>query len=318
MNPTYYLRRLLRILHIAGLIRLPNYYQEKWKTKLHNGYWYFVHSFIIVFATSNILSILVYSSRDLAEVLQRLFETVSFVGYYYETVCLNIRLTKFLELLDRLDHSLCTRQPNNMLTMNKKEEKMVFVGTCTLMVSIFTAVFAEAFFLPLDETDQELIKYIYDRKYGRKLPGNFYIPGIDLSEPLYYIIFSGVFFYLTCMLLILGTVCFSQFPLFVLNVEVQSIILSRYVRMIGQIHQNEQGEMIRYTNILKDEYVVIKPDVPSTSGFSNVDGIVRFSELRTHLGYLSISYEESYARQVIKFHQRIVSLREDVSNKNLV
>lgn len=137
MRPTHYLRKLLTILHLAGLLRLPNYYQQQWQTRAHTLYWSFVHCFIIIAVTSNVACILLYSSRNLPEFLQRSFETISFCGYYYEMVWFNMLVGDFIPILDRLDGELCTRQPK-LLTRSKKEEKLVFVGTFVLMACIMT------------------------------------------------------------------------------------------------------------------------------------------------------------------------------------
>lgn len=190
-----------------------------------------------------------------------------------------------------------------------------YVQLCVLICFqfSFSAIFVEAFFLPLDEEDRALIQSIYKRKYGRKLPGNFYVPGVDLSETIFYVLFSAVFFYLTCIMLLLGTFCFSQFPLFCLNVESQSLILSRYVRLVGQPHINTLGQPIYFTDILKDQYVLNLVNQENTVRTNNLADVVRFAEYESQQRRKQLTYEKAYVRQVLVFHQKLVSLRDDVS-----
>ncbi|KAI5713165.1 hypothetical protein M8J76_006775 [Diaphorina citri] len=309
MKPTFYLRKLLTILHLFGLLRLPNYYDEQWQSTLHLFYWGCTHSVMSVAILSNITSTFVYSTRNLAEFLQRLFESISFCGYYYETVLLNIKLTQLLSILDKLDNSFCTVQ-SKMFWKCKREERTLMIGCFILVINTILATFIEAFFLPLDEVDRALIKTIYNRQHGRKLPVNLYVPGIDISEPMYFLICSFFTVYLAGLLVVLGTVCFCNFPLFVMNVELQIRVLSRYVRMIGKIHQNPQGDVIRYTNIINDEYVLQRRHEISRSYFHDMDKIVSSRDLEKYQhGYMN--YEELFTRQIFKFHQKLLLLREE-------
>jgi hypothetical protein len=134
MKPTFYLRKLLTILHLFGLLRLPNYYDKQWQSTLHLFYWGCTHSVMSVAILSNITSTFVYSTRNLAEFLQRLFESISFCGYYYETVLLNIKLTQLLSILDKLDNSFCTVQ-SKMFWKCKREERTLMIGCFILVIN---------------------------------------------------------------------------------------------------------------------------------------------------------------------------------------
>lgn len=136
MKTTYYLRKLLFILHIFGLVRLPNFYQEKWKTSLHNVYWLSVHSVLISAGISFGLSLIIYSTRNIPEFLQRLFEIVSFSGYYIETLLLNSKLTQFLAMLDTLDR-VSYQKGTKLLKLYKREEKIVCIVIFTVMTNTF-------------------------------------------------------------------------------------------------------------------------------------------------------------------------------------
>lgn len=136
METTYYLRKLLHILHIFGLIRLPNFHQEDWKMSLHRIYWFSVHCAFILGGTSNIISLIAYSSRNIPEFLQRLFEIVSFSGYYLETIQLNQKLPHFLALLEKLDH-LSYKKGDKLLTEYKRKEKIVCIGFFIIMTNTF-------------------------------------------------------------------------------------------------------------------------------------------------------------------------------------
>lgn len=176
------------------------------------------------------------------------------------------------------------------------------------MLSV-SASYAEALFLPLDEQDRELVKYIYSRKYGRKLPANFYIPGIDVSEPFYYIACSIFTIYVGIILIVFSSVCLCQFPIFTIIVEAQNKILCRYVKMIGTVQRNAGGDVIRYTNIQNDQYVL---DTRESDTYP-ISHNVMFGRKVLTTPKEAMNYDEAFTRQIFHFHQKLTSFREDAS-----
>uniref|UniRef100_A0A8D9BKN1 Uncharacterized protein n=1 Tax=Cacopsylla melanoneura TaxID=428564 RepID=A0A8D9BKN1_9HEMI len=163
-------------------------------------------------------------------------------------------------------------------------------AACTLT---FVGALMEPFF-PVSAEETQRLAYIYKRsRPERRLPTNFWIPFFDDSQsPTYEIVFA-VEIYLICVEIVQNIISASVIPMLVSYMMGQYKIICKYAAMVGRTHRNSNGEVIYYTNIERNEFVI--------------------QTRRIRLRMCQDEYDQVFVGQLVRFHQKLIKFQKMVS-----
>lgn len=101
----------LTVLHMLGLIHVPNRARSQRLNTLHKVYYYVVHSLIISFNLLCSVSLFVRSTQDFMEFLQKLLEVVTMGVLYTELVHITTHLNEVISLIEIMEEWFLTSYP---------------------------------------------------------------------------------------------------------------------------------------------------------------------------------------------------------------
>uniref|UniRef100_A0A8D9E8Q4 Odorant receptor n=1 Tax=Cacopsylla melanoneura TaxID=428564 RepID=A0A8D9E8Q4_9HEMI len=97
------LRRYLTLCHYIGLISIPNYYSEPWKTRYHGYYSKCVFMYFNMYLVCIALSVFINAIHDFGEFCTRFFEFLCLFIVQLELIYFRANLSKFYELLTLME-----------------------------------------------------------------------------------------------------------------------------------------------------------------------------------------------------------------------
>ncbi|KAL1461649.1 hypothetical protein WDU94_013522 [Cyamophila willieti] len=252
------LRRFLNFIHIVGVISITNYYREPWKTRYHGYYSKFVFIMLNWYLISIALSVFVNARHDFGEFCMRLVEFLCLFIVQSELIYFRRNQENFYELLTLMEDMARDHGHHKVVSFVKKIQFFFLYSSLFFMYSVLYGSKVLQMVLSKSESTLARTQRIYNVQYPQNefiVP--IYIPGVDTS----------VAFVPTMML----TTTF--FFILAHDLKAYVEILSKHTNHIGELHTNELGQRIYYTDLLRNKYVVrdknlarIGPIKENTSG----------------------------------------------------
>lgn len=146
-----------------------------------------------------------------------------------------------------------------------------------------------------------------------------YIPGLDTSE----IHVFSAFFVISVFLIWLGsliiTISMTFFLFLAFNIKVYTDILAEFTTLIGERHRNDIGELIFYTNLVENQFIVLGKnqtrklaleikDNSEVQTFGNADQVGLMKRLSKDNDF----YDYFYMKQIILFQEKLTDLTQKV------
>uniref|UniRef100_A0A8D9EZP2 Uncharacterized protein n=1 Tax=Cacopsylla melanoneura TaxID=428564 RepID=A0A8D9EZP2_9HEMI len=169
---------------------------------------------------------------------------------------------------------------------------------------------------PLPQNELDIRATIYGTEHPeRRLPLTIKIPFADESESWTYGILYVFEFYILMVYYTIGaSTAMSLLPVTLIHVRGQYEILSQYVALIGREHRNSLGQRIFYLNIEKNKFVVIEKEKEDSLGFLTPNQLKRRREkMRVEELRRQKVYEAFYLRQIMRFHQTLLTFQDEVN-----
>ncbi|KAL1457408.1 hypothetical protein WDU94_007644 [Cyamophila willieti] len=264
------LRRFLTLCHVCGLISIPNYYREPWKTRYHSYFSKCVFIYFNIFLVCIALSVFINAIHDFGEFCMRFLEFLCLFIVHSELIYFRRNLGKFYELLTLIEGLARDHGHHPVVGRTQKMQKFFLYSSLLFMYNVIVGSKLLQTVLPVDESTLARTKRIYNYEYPQH---TFIVPiyiGIDTSPSRVYwasamcLLFMDVALVPTIML----TVAF--FWILAHDVKAFVGILSNHITHIGEQHQNEFGQQVYYTNLLRNKYVVRDHSLPNVKTTTKV------------------------------------------------
>uniref|UniRef100_A0A8D8QNI3 Uncharacterized protein n=1 Tax=Cacopsylla melanoneura TaxID=428564 RepID=A0A8D8QNI3_9HEMI len=101
-------------------------------------------------------------------------------------------------------------------------------------------------------------------------------------------------------------------PMIIIHVEGQIKILCNYIEMLGCPHKDSEGNHIFYTQFETNKSELVSNIATHPSRSCKTTQEVRCLE-RTNLRKMR-AYEQDYFKQLVRFHQKVLTFIEQVSD----
>ncbi|KAL1457404.1 hypothetical protein WDU94_007640 [Cyamophila willieti] len=322
------LRRYINWLHFAGLVSIPTYYSEPWKTRCHSYYHICATWSLYVFAVSNTASVFVNGINDFGEFCMRLWESECVLLALIELVYVANNLTKFYKILALIEDLSQDHGQHPVVVRTQKIQNLFLNFSLISLYSLITGSKLLQALLPKDAKTLARTKRIYNLQNPQNtliLP--LYFPGLDTSEIHTFIsihiweLFVDVWITLTVLI----TVTFFTFLAHDIKAYVD--ILVEFTSRIGEEHRNDVGQVVYYTNLLRNRYLVAdnfqtpkSQNQPTTSGAETQDTDKNSAENQPITDPMIImikdferdkdSYDYFYVKQIVLFQEKILEITD--------
>uniref|UniRef100_A0A8D9B7P5 Odorant receptor n=1 Tax=Cacopsylla melanoneura TaxID=428564 RepID=A0A8D9B7P5_9HEMI len=308
--PPTNIRLLCNVLEWTGLHCQPN--TKNWRGFLLQLFCYAQHCFIGLFLFFRFLNTFTRSVHYLPEFYQMLMEDSGLLFCYFKIQLLYHRYSDIQSLTNLMENSF-SNVDRKMTTACSRKSKIISMGFIFSALCLFITNFYDKMIVPLSERVLHNEKHINETKTFpcRKILLKIYIPYVDECEFWPNIVINIFEFYLIIVIVLAGFTLASLMPAVIIQIEGQYRILNRYMKQIGKIHTDCKGNPIWFTNIENCDYVFVENKCqPSTSKPSPLERIM----LRKQRILNQILYEQSYVKQLVKFHQKLSKFQYKMAN----
>ncbi|KAI5692133.1 hypothetical protein M8J76_011561 [Diaphorina citri] len=321
---TRLLKTLLKLYHLFGIISLPSYHAQSWKSKVHRFY-----SRCVIFLNNTgtvcvLSSTFIYSVHDEAEFVQKLFEMCMVLFLLLEINLFRASLGELLELVHHLENVSCKSHMKAVLLRKRQDGRLIYLVVYAFVIMCTALQIVPL--LPKSPEELETNRRIYNLSHPNNvLPVPMYIPLVDTSEPQMYPCMYVLNMYLCVLTMFNGIASNVTFPLLVHLILLQYEVLSNYIRQIGVQHTNANGRRIYYTNIRRGDFIEHR-----TQGIrgcikthhdrqgcneAHEKDFIRLNRLFQKQGNL---YEYYYLKQVIDFNIELFRMRKKIDSYSKV
>uniref|UniRef100_A0A8D8QQJ4 Odorant receptor n=1 Tax=Cacopsylla melanoneura TaxID=428564 RepID=A0A8D8QQJ4_9HEMI len=254
------LKHVLYIMHLCGQVSLPGHYKEPWKTQLHRIYTAFNWTLSGAFCLSVALGLFLNTIKEFGLFSERCFVFGAFLLCFCSNCLLNVKLKKFLTILDFFEALAERHRDKPVVVMLKKMESLFLLALFAMTAQGLTWEFLIYPLLPKSDEELETLIKLYNLKHPHNsLPFQPYIPYVDTSEPKIFYILYALFVYIGFLHLAATVFYGSLFPFSVFHLKTGFIILKEYTQMVGKPHFNSSGQPVFYTNLFDNEEMVLRP-----------------------------------------------------------
>uniref|UniRef100_A0A8D9FE23 Odorant receptor n=2 Tax=Cacopsylla melanoneura TaxID=428564 RepID=A0A8D9FE23_9HEMI len=298
------LRQYLRLMHICGLISLPDYYKESKKNNIHWLYTTGNQIFLAICMLGAYVNLFINTYKDLYFFCDQFF-LCALVTMVLGIVCLvNVNINKFLKFLNFFEAMASLHSENKICSaLRNKERILILVGLVTSTV-VMTSEATIFHFLPKSPQELEIIRKLYNLKYPENsFRVQMYVPPfLDPSEPILYYIFYIGYLYIHLMAIPSIVLVIALFPVCVFHVRSHFMILRDFTQLLGSQHFDTSGQPIFYTNLLQNTKVLKQP--------LRVKAYNLTGDMASQVNYLFQKnpglYNKSFLRQLIQFQKRLL------------
>uniref|UniRef100_A0A8D8QXF6 Odorant receptor n=1 Tax=Cacopsylla melanoneura TaxID=428564 RepID=A0A8D8QXF6_9HEMI len=308
--PQTNIRLLCKLLEWTCLYYRPSI--GNWRGFLLQLFCYAQHCFIVLFLFLRFLNTCTRSVHYIPEFYQMLVEDCALLFCYLKIQLLLYHRYSDIQSLTNLMENSFSNVDIKMTTACSRKSKIISMGFIFSALCLFITNFYDKMIVPLSEQVLHNEKNINETKTFpcRKILLKIYIPYVDECEFWPNIIINIFEFYLIIVIVLAGFTLASLMPAVIIQIEGQYRILNRYMKQIGKIHTDWKGNPIWFTNIENCDYVFVENKCqPSTSKPSPLERIM----LRKQRILNQILYEQSYVKQLVKFHQKLFRFHNKVS-----
>lgn len=319
---TMSLKYLIRVVELIGLCHLrSDKNHPTWRVKSHRGYVYCMHTLCIVFLTLEALSIILRAVRYLPELFIKILE---------ETLLLSTYLTAFffyslqreilLHMVDFLDVHFEKFPPRYLKKCQDYTWRWFWLFS--IIIAFMTLLTVARALLPLPAEVMMERRTVYPTKYpDKRHPVDVYLYFIDESESWYYeVIFIYISYLLIFIFPFMAGAIITLIPSMVKHIAGQYEILSSFAVQLGKQHRDSVGCRIIYTNIERNEFVMIPEnwidftDTDCKEPYKNVSYTEFLQRKRTEqfIKTLERDYERSYLKMIIQYHRKLLDFQEMV------
>uniref|UniRef100_A0A8D9EUM1 Odorant receptor n=1 Tax=Cacopsylla melanoneura TaxID=428564 RepID=A0A8D9EUM1_9HEMI len=313
--PPTNIRLFCKIFEWAHLHYEPN--TGTWRGFLLQLFCYFNQFIAVLQVFLHLLNTVCRSFHYMPEFYQMLAEDSAMIFCYFKVYLLYHRYSEIKYLADFMENSFSNADES---ITNKFRVKANM--TCLVyMMSVFSiwASLVFQFLLPITKEELANRSMVYKTKFpSRRTFTNLYIPYVDESELLTYIGINMFEMYVLFIYVVAGLAMLSLIPALVTHVEGQYRMLNIHVENIGKIHTDRIGNTIQYINIEENHYRIMKTDdnkinKPSTSKQSKA-ALAALARLARRRQRNLIWYEQNYVKQLVKYHQKLLTFQSKVGN----
>lgn len=304
------LRKHIYILHLFGLVYLPNYYKDAWKNQLHRCYSHFILTVYALHTLSLNASLFLYAIKNFGIFCANFFECIVVTICVIDIYSLNYQLARFLKLIESFE-SMANYHGRNkvIITLNKRLKILVLVISVAVVISVI--LLCSIPFLPKSPEELETIKKVFLMKYPENsfvLP--IYIPFIDPSEPRFYYIMESCNLYLAFLYIPMAILTATMFYSIVFNIKAHFDVLYDFITLFGREHRDCDGRLIYYINIIENESVVRNTKTQKENSNDLNMKSVETAELVSLFEQDPRLYEYYYLKQIILFQKRLLHERK--------
>ncbi|KAL1453579.1 hypothetical protein WDU94_009910 [Cyamophila willieti] len=244
-------------MHVCGVLRLPQYYKDPWKTQFHRYYRACNLGITGVSTTSMCINLFMNTRKNLPLFCANFFVIsiiIMILGVLYYA---NAKVETFLKILDLSETLENFHSDNKAVTsLRTMEKKIILVGLVTVAVALGITVVLYPLIPKVDQELETLTK-LYGLKYPHNsLPLQWYVPFIDTSEPKIYPFFFALYVYMTFLQSLAIVLSLASYPTFVFHLKSDFMILRDFTVMLGKPHFDKHGQLIFFTHLMKNEKVV--------------------------------------------------------------
>ncbi|KAL1452667.1 hypothetical protein WDU94_006874 [Cyamophila willieti] len=295
------------IFQLLGCFPLNKFNHPPWKYRLHRLYMWIQYVICISFIVVHFLNTCFRSAQYMPEFIQCLYEDVVFICFLLGIICLRRDILQFENFLHLLDTTFSKAH-----TTIVKDSRTKAMKTCFVFLGFYIMTglgIASEFLWPISDTDLKIRTKVYHTKYPRrKLLLNIWIPGIDETEPWNFWIMFIWQLYMFLMLTIVSLILLTIFPLVVIEIQAQVKILCNHLQKLGSPHNDHQGNRILYTNIEKNQFVIVTES--NGHPYTGHRLMTKYKKQKHTQNQWSMqaAYEQHYFKQIIKFHQKILAV----------
>ncbi|KAL1448133.1 hypothetical protein WDU94_005488 [Cyamophila willieti] len=130
------LRRFLTLCHVCGLISIPNYYREPWKTRYHSYFSKCVFIYFNIFLVCIALSVFINAIHDFGEFCMRFLEFLCLFIVHSELIYFRRNLGKFYELLTLIEGLARDHGHHPVVGRTQKMQKFFLYSSLLFMYNV--------------------------------------------------------------------------------------------------------------------------------------------------------------------------------------
>lgn len=245
---------MINILHYIGILNnysLSAMNKNRYKIILFKIYTTIVHSIMILYLVLHLLRTLCISTRSFSEFSQSLMEDFTFHSLYYHFTNYRRNIAQMREV-DSLLKCLSKADMKIVEKCNLTCKNQFFISTVWMTILCAGITLQKYFALPTE--------FVHDLDIPqRSLAMKLYVQFIYETEIYHYKILFSLEVYVIMVLFNLSTCVLSTLvPTIIIYVEGQYKMLCKYTEKIGKRHYNSERKEIFYTNIEKNEYLLLE------------------------------------------------------------
>ncbi|KAL1457553.1 hypothetical protein WDU94_007768 [Cyamophila willieti] len=298
-------RFCLTAIETFGLINNHRFESQR-RARLQTMYTFVNTRLLLVYVICQGLSVVTRAIRYYPEFIQCLLDhtimwCLMFIMYYFQSI--HREMFAFATFLD----ALFSKADAQVTQKCHRQSRMTFLTILTLVGIGFSASGLETV-LPISADELDIRRQVYrTTRPERRLPFNIKVPFLDESESPTYEILFALELYLIVLSTVLASSNISVFILAIIHIRAQYEILCKYIVKVGHEHRDELGYRIFYTNIERNECNIqqlYSPTMRRNRG--NKRMLMKIERLKW------IHYEKTYMRQIVKFHQKLLTTQDEV------
>lgn len=223
-------------LEAIGIMKKVNNPSTRWKSLLRTLYMCFQHSVIILVLTTHFLSMILRSSRYLAEFLQILLEHILGVGIYMIAVYVTMNYREMNHILELLDCAIRSADKRIVQKWSRIGKMYLTLSFCLLLCS-FVIYAMEALVAPLSAEEVDIRRFVYRTKHPvRRHPLVVYFVFLDETEGWNYVFIFILEVYYLFLMICVATVEITFIPILTLEMKGLYEDLCQQIMMLGDLH----------------------------------------------------------------------------------
>lgn len=241
---------MINILHYIGILNnysLSAMNKNRYKIILFKIYTTIVHIIMILYLVLHLLRTLCISTRSFSEFSQSLMKDFTFHSLYYHFTNYRRNIAQMREV-DSLLKCLSKADMKIVEKCNLTCKNQFIISTVWMTILCAGITLQKYFALPTE--------FVHDLDIP---PMKLYVQFIYETEIYHYKILFSLEVYVIMVLFNLSTCVLSTLvPTIIIHVEGQYKMLCKYTEKIGKRHYNSERKEIFYTNIEKNEYLLLE------------------------------------------------------------
>ncbi|KAL1449944.1 hypothetical protein WDU94_002412 [Cyamophila willieti] len=294
------MKQVCKFMEMTGLINMHRHKSRR-RDYLQNIYIFVQMGLFLLFLLCHMLNVLTRAVRYFPEFLQTLLENMVFLYLIIYTAHYQLRYRGLNYFIDQIDNTF-SKADTKIIQKYHRLSDFICAGLITVVCNAVVCLFVETI-IPISPDEVEIRRFVYRTEHPeRKLPVNIRIPFLDETKSWTYEMIYAMLTYVLTMYGVWVGLLTSMVPITVIHLQGQYEILCKYILMIGQEHRDYAGNRIFYTNIESNEFV-----------WEPVKRRPRQIKMKRILREKTDCYKQNFMRQILRFHQRLITFQAEVS-----